>query len=269
LIYAVTAVFKLALSMFQRHDPMFGLIPISVLLGIGMLWVFGRTSNQEAIRAAKNKLKAYMLEMRLFTDEPSIVWQAQKGLLLANARFLGLTLRPALFLAIPMVLIFVQLESFYGRAPLAIGQSTIVTMQMRTDTGSLTPVPILELPDGVVVEGDPVRVLGERQISWRIRPLRDLSGSLRFLLPGVVVENQIEAGAGPRYVSDRRARTVLDQIWHPGERRLPVDSVDWVEIRYPAARVYWLGMDLSWVVWFLIISMLTALLLKKRMGVAF
>jgi hypothetical protein len=32
--------------------------------------------------------------MRLFTDEPSLVWKAQAGLLAANARYIGLMLLP-------------------------------------------------------------------------------------------------------------------------------------------------------------------------------
>jgi uncharacterized membrane protein (DUF106 family) len=210
-----------------------------------------------------------MLEMRLFTDEPSLIWQAQKTLLLANLRFLGLTLRPAVFLAIPMVVVFIQLEAFYGRAPLAIGQSAIVTMQMKNDLGNLPSIPVLQTPDGVVAEGAPVRVLEERQISWRIRPVRDVSGSLKFFLPGATAEKHIEAGTGPRYVSDRSVSTLLDLLWHPGERRLTGAGVDWIEIRYPAATVSCFGLELSWIVWFLVISMVAALLLKKRMGVAF
>src|SRR5215831_15106979 len=201
--YFVSAVFRFVLSLFQGHNPMWSLLPISALLGVAMLWVFGRTSNQESIQRTKNRLKARMLEMRLFTDEPRLVWEAQKGLLLANLRFLGLTLRPALFLAIPMVLVFVQLEAFYGRTPLNVGQSAIVTMQMKEDLAAASSVPVLQAPDGILVESAPVRVLGERQVSWRIRPVRDVSGSLKFVLPSGTVEKQIEAGAGPRYVSDR------------------------------------------------------------------
>jgi uncharacterized membrane protein (DUF106 family) len=267
--YLVSAFFRLVLSVFQRHNPMWGLLPISALLGAGMLWVFGRTSNQESIRVTKNRLKACMLEMRLFTDEPRLVWDAQKGLLLANLRFLALTLRPAVFLAIPMVLLFAQLEAFYGRAPLTVGQSAIVTVQMKQDLGGDPAVPLLQSPDGIVVEGPPVRVPGERQISWRIRAVRELSGTLKFVLPAGVAEKHVEAGVGPRYVSDRSVSTLLGQLWHPGERRLSLSSVDWIEIRYPSATVAWLGLDFPWVVWFLLISMVAALLLKKRMGVAF
>src|ERR1022692_4687199 len=73
------------------------LIPIGLLLGVAMLWVFGRWSNQKAIKAAKRRVEACLYEMRLFTDEPSLVWKAQAGLLAANARYIGLMLVPGSF----------------------------------------------------------------------------------------------------------------------------------------------------------------------------
>ena len=108
------------------------LIPIGLLLGVAMLWVFGRTSNQKAIKAAKRRVEACLYEMRLFTDEPSLVCKAQAGLLAANARYIGLMLVPAIVLAVPMVLLFAHLEAWYGLAPLPPGRETLVTVQMKT-----------------------------------------------------------------------------------------------------------------------------------------
>src|SRR5579862_6826312 len=118
------------LAPFSGRSPMASLIPLSVLLGIAMLWVFGRTSNQAAIRKVKAELHAHLYEMRLFTDEPLLIWKAQWGLLKANVRYLSMMLVPALVLTIPMVLIFAQLECFYGYAPLEPGHEAIVTVQM-------------------------------------------------------------------------------------------------------------------------------------------
>jgi hypothetical protein len=45
--------------------------------------------------------------------------------------------------------------------------------------------------------------------------------------------------------------------------------MDWIEIRYPSATVYALGMDLHWLIWLLLVSMLSALVFKRRMRVSF
>jgi hypothetical protein len=43
--------------------------------------------------------------------------------------------------------------------------------------------------------------------------------------------------------------------------------VEWVDVRYPDARLEWLGIRMHWLIWFIVVSMLAALLLKKRFGV--
>jgi len=248
---------------------MLTLIPISLLLGVAMLWVFARTANQKAIKAAKRRLQAYLYEMRLFTDEPSLVWKAHMGLLAANARYIGLMLVPAIVLTVPMVLLFAHLEAWYGRAPLPLGRAALVTVQMKAALDPAAPSPGLSAPPEVAVETPPVRVLSERQVSWRIRPKAPVSGVLRIVLPSGAVEKRIEAGTGMRYISDRRVSGLLDRVWHPAEPRLPAGDIDWIEISYPSATMHWLGLDLHWLFWLLLFSMLSALLLKNRFGVTF
>jgi hypothetical protein len=246
---------------------MLTLIPISLLLGAAMLWVFGHTSNQKAIQAAKRRVQARLYEMRLFTDEPSLVWKAQIGLLSANARYLTLMLVPAAILTIPMVLLFAHLEAWYGMAPLPTGRATLVTVQMKTPLDTAAASLSLSAPPEIAVETPPVRVLSERQVSWRIRPKAPVSGVLRIVVPGGAVEKTIRAGAGRHYISERRVSGLWDLIWHPAESRLPAGNIDWIEIRYPAATMHWLGLDLNWLIWLVLLSMLSALLLKGRFGV--
>ncbi len=257
------------LTPFEGRNAMLSLLPISVLLGAGMLWVFRLTSNQEGIRRAKRRLQACLYELRLFADEPALIWRAQGGLLAANARYIGLMLVPAIVLTLPMVILFAHLEGFYGIEPLPAGQPAIVTVQLKRPLDPQLPPPSLEASDGIAVETPAVRVPGERQVSWRIRPLRALSGYVRVILPGETVEKKIAAGPGPRYLSERRVSRTLDLLWHPEEKQLPVGPVDWIEVGYPPATVHWLGLDLHWLVWLLLFSMLSALLLKGRFGVSF
>jgi uncharacterized membrane protein (DUF106 family) len=257
------------LILFEGRNPMWTLIPISLLVGVAMLWVFAHTSNQKAIRAAKQKLQAHLYELRLFTDEPALVWQAQKALLWANLRYIGLMLVPALILTIPMAILFVHLEAFYGMSPLPVGREAIVTMKLTHPLVASEAPPTLEAPAGIVVETPAVRIMGEREVSWRVRPERPVSGYLRFLLPRQEVEKKITSGPGPRYLSDRRVGSSTDLLWHPVEKRIRDANVEWIEIPYPPAKLHWLGLDLHWIVWFLVFSMATALLLKRRFRVSF
>jgi hypothetical protein len=254
------------LAPFSGHNAMLSLVPLSVLLGITMLWVFGRTSNQAAIRKVKAELYAHLYEMRLFTDEPLLIWKAQWGLLKANVRYLAMMMVPALVLTVPMVLIFAQLECFYGYAPLEPGQQAIVTVQMKSEGGQ---APVLRAPDGISVDSPAIRMDGGQQISWRIRALRPVTGEMQFVFPDATVEKSVQAGMGPKYVSERRVSSALDLIWHPAESRIAAGPVDWIELRYPPATIHALGVDLHWLIWLLILSMASGLVLKRRFRVSF
>ena len=256
------------LSFFEARHPLFSLAPLSLLAGVGMLWGFRHASNQAAIRRTKKRLQAHLLELRLFSDEPALIWRAQKNLWVDNLRFIGLMLRPALLLTVPLVLPLAYLDGFYGWAPLAVDQAAIVTVQMKRPLNAETPAPALQAPAGIAVETPAVRVLSQRQISWRIRPLKEVSGKLTVALAERTLEKEIDAGRGPRDISVRRASSVLDLFRHPREKRLPDGDVDWIEVSYPSARVRWWGLDLHWLIWFVLISMISALLLKRRFRVA-
>jgi len=207
------------------------LIPIGILSGVAALWVFGRLSNQRAIEQAKRRVAARLYELRLFVDEPRLIGQALGGLIRDNLRYLALTLVPGAAVAIPMVFLLMQLDAFYGYEPLQPGHSTLVTVQ--ADQATLT------VPDGFVVETPPVRIPGRGQISWRVRALRSASGTLHATLPTGIAMARISA--------------------EPGLQRLAPRAP--IEIDYPAS-------DSNWMLWFFVISMASAFLLRRRLGVS-
>lgn len=245
-------------------SPGIGLAVLSLLAGVGMLWVFAKTSKPDRIRAVKRKVYAHLLELRVYGDEPMVMWRAQKSLLKSNLRYMALMLAPALWMALPVAILLVHLESYYGRAPLGVGQEAILTAGVR---GGLDTAPKLEAPRGIAVETEPVRVLAENQVSWRLRPTAPVSGTLRLTIGGETVEKSIDAGGAARLVSDRRVSSAWDALWHPGEPVLASRNVEWAQIHYPGKEVELAGIRLHWLVWFLIFSMGSALLLKKRFRV--
>ena len=252
---------------FSWAPPVVSLTVIAALVGVGMLWVFRRTSDQTRMKAVKRRVYASLLELRVFADEPAVTWRAQKSLFAANFRYMGLALRPALVMCVPLAVLLLHLEAFYGRAPLPVGRDTTVTMAMRAPFNSQEPVPQLEAFGQVAVETPPVRAVDERQVSWRIRPVFGGSGRLLFTVAGKPVRKTIESGNVQRFIPGRSVSSAIAVVWNPTEKRIPSPEVEWIEIRYPEARIDVFGLRLNWIVWFLFVSIVSALLLKKRFGV--
>lgn len=262
---SLRAVIGACFTMAGGLPPLASLALISAAAGVAMLFVFRATSNQSAIRAAKNRVIAHLLELRLFADEPAVMWRAQVALLRANLRYLAATAVPALCIAVPMVILLLHLEAYYGRAPLLPGTPAIVTVHMRSPITDESPH--LVAPSGLAVETPPVRVLDRDEVSWRIRPIRAVSGNLDFFVAGNRYEKRLVAGRKFTFVPGRRCDSVLSAFVCPDESRLPAGDVESIDIRYPPAELGLFGITLHWLVWFTVISMLSALLFKRKLKV--
>ena len=140
---------------------------IAFATGVAMLWAFRRSSNQAAIALAKRKLHAHLLAFRLFSDEPRLIFRAQRDLLVWNARYLALMLRPTLVMLLPLAALLWHLDAVYGRRALAPGESTIVTLQLAPGEDLFRPNYRLMREPGVEAETPPVRIRPSTALSGR------------------------------------------------------------------------------------------------------
>ncbi|MCU1235943.1 MAG: hypothetical protein JWP63_3910 [Candidatus Solibacter sp.] len=264
---AINFLLQLYYSAFSWAPPALGLTVLSALVGVGMLWVFGKTSDQKRMKAVKNKVWAALFELRVYVDEPRVTWRAQKSLFTANLRYMALALKPALFMIVPMGLLLLHLEAFYGRTPLPVGHEVIVTMGMSPDWNSESPVPQLTAPPEVRVTSPAVRAIPAREVSWRIEPVSPVSGNLNFVVDGQSIAKRIEAGPRRRFVPGKSVSSTVQALWSPDEKQITSSKVQWIEIRYPEASLPIFGVHWNWLVWFFVVSLVVALLLKKHFGV--
>lgn len=249
-------------TLFGDAHPLWSLTPLSIATGIAMLWVFARTSNQKAILRTKKQLQAYLLELRLYGDDFSLIWRAQVNLVLGNFRYIGLMMKPAIYLVVPTVILLVHLDAFYGMKPLAAGETATLTVQAAEPIAADSPAPTIEPPPGIVIDTPAVRIVDRGQFSWRIRAEQPADGELRFSWRDSTWEKSVSASPEPRYLSVRRVSSLWESIIDAGEDRLSAPAVSWVEIRYPAASIDLAGWDFHWLVWFLVISIAAGYLLK-------
>jgi len=103
-------------------------IVIVLSFGIGFLMVllFGYTSDQKAIKIAKDQLKAHLLAVRLFRDQLPVVLGSYGKILRGTGRYLRLAFTPLLIVIVPLTFLIVQLDRYFGWTPLAPGQSFVM-----------------------------------------------------------------------------------------------------------------------------------------------
>ena len=219
------------------------LVVLSAVWGLITWWVFHRVLNHRAMKTIARRIYAHLLEIRLYSEEPALVWKAQGALIVDNLRFLAVMAPPVLILALPFALLYGPLDSIYGYAPIPLGDSAIVTAQF--DPGvSCT----LAAPPGITVETPPVRDFADRNVSWRVRATAPVTGTLSVTQASGNVSRTIASGE----------RSFM--------RYSVRDSNPWIEIDYPRADVTIAGWPLPWLVWFFGISSLAAglIMFSKR-----
>jgi hypothetical protein len=243
-------------------SPWWTLAPVSLAAGALMMWAFRRMADLDGIVRAANRIQAHLLEFWIFVDEPASVWKSWRGLLSANGRFLRLLLAPLAILSIPMAPLFFGLDALYGSTPLRVGEPALVTAGVDRALDAM-PTPVLEVPDGMSVDGPPVRVFSEREVTWRVRPARELSGRLECDIAGERAAKSVAAGEGCRFLSRKRTGSLLELVRYPAERPLGAGPVRWIEVAYPPASVPLFGMSAHWSIWFFALSVVGAILAPK------
>ncbi len=248
------------------------LTAIAIVTGLAVLPVFGRFSDQAAISLAKRKIRAALYAFRLFGDEPRLVFRAQGQLLLWNARYLGLVLRPTAIVVLPILFLLLQMDVIYGHRALHVGEPAVVTARMADGFNLNTTSPQLTSHD-VAVETPAVRIPKSHRVFWRVAAMSDGRDGLSLNITQTdgkidTLHKNIQAGYGLHYLSQRRVASFLDWFRWPAEGRLPRNSqVRWIGVQYPDAEFNLFGFGIPWIVWFGIVSWITVFALRKRFGV--
>lgn len=244
-----------------------GLTLLSAIAGVGMLIAFRYTSNQAAIGRARDEITANLLALKLYKDEMRVVFRSQRRLLGALLRLQWHMLRPVLILLLPMLLMLGQMGVRYQWRPLHPGEQTLLTLHLKAGTPAV-PDATLEPNPGVADAVGPVA--GSGRLVWRIRGGAPGRHTLHFNVSGATIEKQLDIGDGFQRVSaDRPGRRWTSQILHPVEPPLPADfPVQSIEIAYGGIHSWIYGAN-WWVLYFFVISMAFALLLKPVFKVRF
>ncbi len=242
---------------FRGASPWFGMAAVSLLTALLMLEVYKHTSNQAAIRRAKDKIKAHLLELRLFKDSMPVTLRAQAAILKANLSYLAANLKPLLVMIVPLVLILAQLSLWFDRAPLQPGEETLVKVGLE-DKADPASLPIeLETSPGLELTSPAVRIPDQNEIAWRFKATAAGPGRLTLRVGGQTLVKSVIVGGKPLTNVSALAsrRSLWKQVLYPGERALAAGTpVRSIEILYPAKTLSIFGLRVHWLVAYLILS---------------
>ncbi|MCX7016062.1 MAG: hypothetical protein NTW86_26480 [Candidatus Sumerlaeota bacterium] len=264
----VTFLFDALLWPIAVFDPRWAMAAVSLATGVVMLWIFGKVSNQAAIRRTKERIRGNLIGVRLFQRDLGVVLRLQRRILRDTLVYMGHSLAPMLVMIVPVALILIQLSVRMDRRPLRPGETAVVKARMRDGAGFPRDL-ALESSAYAAVETLPVRDASNREAVWRIRALEPGAGALtlraeaREIAKRVVVDER-----WGRLSAVRTGAGAMAQLLHPGEQ--PIDAaspVQSIEIVYPSLSLTLFGRPIHWLVWFFVLSIVFGFALKGFLGV--
>lgn len=245
-----------------------GMIIVSAITGVVLLFVFRCTSNQRGIRAAKDRILSHLLEVVLYRDELRVVLRAQARLAKDNLRYLGHALVPLCFMIVPVLVLLIQIDLRYGHRPLAEGESTILAVKLRPGGPDLDEVSVAA-PSGVEIETQALRMPSANEVDWRLRALKPGDYPIRITVGGVEYEKRLVVGEQKGRVSPQRVGAgVWQKFTNPGEPPLPADGpLVSVSVTYSGADLSLFGWRMHWIWPWLVLSMAFGYALKGPLRV--
>lgn len=264
----LTRLFDLICWPFGALAPIWALIVISFLTGILMLWLWGKISNQEGIKQAKNQIRGNLIGVRLFQDDLRITLRLQGRILRHTLTYMRYAVVPMLVLLIPVILVMIQLNLRFSVRPLEPGRQTLLEAKVR-DLGTLGGSIELLAPEGVVVETPAVRNVSAGEVTWRVRAERPGHHKVTVRAGQDAVEKTLVVGSSWGKVSAlRTGKNLWEMLLWPGEAPIhPAGAIESVEVRYPALAMPLFGWNIHWLVYFFVLSLAFGYAFKGVFGV--
>lgn len=240
---------------------------ISLVIGLLMVIVFGYTSNQKAIHAAKDQLKAHLLALRLFQDQIGVVLRSYGRIVVATGTYLRLAFKPLLFVIVPITLLIVQVDRYLGLAPVQTERTFLIKADF-AEGGALNDAS-LQLPDGLSATAPAVHVPAENEVAWRVVAHRNGKFDVSVAMSDQKVSKSVVVGCGlPRLSAIRLRGQFWERFFVSAEPALPATSaIESVEVQYPARDIAFAGMAWNWIWLFFVLSLVAGFIFKSILGI--
>lgn len=271
--FFVTKIFSLLLTPFEGLQALWGLLAISIVAGVILVCIYGKISNQAALKRVKKRITAGIYESVLFRHDLPTSLRAQGGMLLGGARYFALAVPPLIVLLIPSLVILAQLNLRYGARALQPGESATVTVHF-TNEDALFTTELKPAGDTAQVT-PPLRDLDAQSVSWRVdaakaqSPNRATPTTLALAVNGVQVTEPLFTGQQPAMLPTAQHTSPWWQLLYPGasvpqELRSYVRSIT---VTYPEQELSIAGITVHWLLLFVLVSIAAGLAASKVIGI--
>ena len=285
--YFITRIFDVILYPFGFINEFWGILFLSLLMSIVVLYIYKFVSSPNAIKDTKNKIKANILAIRIYKDFWKIILSSFFKSLYYVLKYFTLNFGPVLLIIPILFPAFVQMDVRYGMRPFKVGEDIIVKAAFTTNPNELSVA--LEGNDFLKSKMNPVFINafidddengenGEdtektpiREVNWKVEALKDGVTDITIKVDGQEYKKKLVIGNSRDALSNKKMnKSSWEHFIYPSEKLLPENgAVENIYIQYPGKNISFAGITTHWLVYNLILVLIIVLALRKRFGVEF
>ena len=256
-----------ALLLSVLTSPLSIVVALSIVIGLAMVVLFGYTSDQKAIKVAKDQLKAHLLAVRLFRDQLHVVMGSYGKVLGGTGRYLKLAFMPLLYVIIPITFLIIQVDRYLGSTPVAVNTPFLMTVEA-SNADALNSV-ALDLPPEITMTAPPVHVTAENVVVWRLQAEKAGHYEVKVSAGAQSTTKKICAGTDLARLSPVRLRGQFwDRFFSSAEPAISADTpIEAITVNYPDRNIEIAGYGINWIVLFFVLSMIAGFAFKEILGI--
>jgi hypothetical protein len=248
-------------------SPLAIVVWLSIVIGLAMVVLFGWTSDQKAIKVAKDRLKAHLLAVRLFRDQLHVVMGSYGKVLGGTGRYLRLAFLPLLYVIIPITFLIIQVDRYLGSTPVPV--NTPFLMSVETSNADAMNSVSLELPPEVTMSAPPVHVAAENLVVWRLQAEKAGHYDVKVSAGAQSTTKKVCAGNDVARISPVRLRGHFwDRVFSSAEPAISAEvPIESISVNYPDRNIDVAGYGVNWIVLFFVLSMIAGFAFKEILGI--
>ena len=259
----------LVMMPFRVASPWPGVVAFSVLVAILAMVAYKYTSNQVALRDARNRMVARVLEIRLYQDDIMGIFGIMLRVMVSSLFYMKESLRPLAVMIVPVLLIMIQMAAWFECRPLEPGDSALLSVTCDEAVDILKANVSATAGEGLVLETEALRAPHQSVVEWRVGARTRGDSWIDVSLGDAVLRKEIRVGSKIQKVSPKRVRTPLwEALLYPVEplidKKSPMRSVS---LTYPKRDLYVGRFRVDWVLAFFVLTLAFGIMLKPVMRV--
>ena len=252
----------------MNANPLWGIIFISIMVGIFAALVYRFTANQKVIKRVNNKIKAHILELIIFDYSPVLILTAMFNIFKNLFIYIRYSLTPMIFHIIPVIIILIQVYFIYGYSPFKPGDNSVITLELQ-DNNILSEAIKLNACDKLEIVSSPVYVPVKNEVSWKVLMKEYGKGTVTFKVGDKIYKKDI-------IISNKKTKITplsisggfFTQFKNLGSTYLPNDGVvKSISVEYPEGSLSISGWNIHWLLVFLILSLVSGAVIMKIFGI--